>query len=46
MNPITSEKNKLGFVGVGYMGRPIVQRLLKSGFKWPLMTGTAARRRS
>jgi 3-hydroxyisobutyrate dehydrogenase-like beta-hydroxyacid dehydrogenase len=33
MNPITSEKNKLGFVGVGYMGRPIVQRLLKSGFK-------------
>jgi 3-hydroxyisobutyrate dehydrogenase-like beta-hydroxyacid dehydrogenase len=33
MNPITLEKNKLGFVGVGYMGRPIVQRLLKSGFK-------------
>ena len=33
MNPITSENNKLGFVGVGYMGRPIVQRLLKSGFK-------------
>src|ERR1019366_6847452 len=33
MNPIPSEKNKLGFVGVGYMGRPIVQRLLKSGFK-------------
>jgi 3-hydroxyisobutyrate dehydrogenase-like beta-hydroxyacid dehydrogenase len=33
MNPITSEKNKLGFVGIGYMGRPIVQRLLKSGFK-------------
>ena len=23
MNPITPEKNKLGFVGVGYMGRPI-----------------------
>src|SRR5271167_3555983 len=33
MNPITSEKNKLGFVGVGYMGRPIAQRLLQSGFK-------------
>jgi 3-hydroxyisobutyrate dehydrogenase-like beta-hydroxyacid dehydrogenase len=33
MNPITSEKNQLGFVGVGYMGRPIAQRLLKSGFK-------------
>ena len=33
MNPITSEKNKLGFVGVGYMGRPIAQRLLESGFK-------------
>ena len=33
MNPITSEKNKLGFVGVGYMGRPIAQRLLQVGFK-------------
>ncbi len=33
MNPITSEKNNLGFLGVGYMGRPIVQRLLESGFK-------------
>ena len=33
MNPITSEKNELGFLGVGYMGRPIVQRLLESGFK-------------
>jgi 3-hydroxyisobutyrate dehydrogenase-like beta-hydroxyacid dehydrogenase len=33
MNPITSENNKLGFIGTGYMGRPIVQRLLASGFK-------------
>ena len=33
MNPITSEKDKLGFVGIGYMGRPIAQRLLQSGFK-------------
>jgi 3-hydroxyisobutyrate dehydrogenase-like beta-hydroxyacid dehydrogenase len=33
MNPITSEKNKLGFIGIGYMGRPIVQRLLASGFQ-------------
>jgi 3-hydroxyisobutyrate dehydrogenase len=33
MNPITSERNKLGFVGIGYMGRPIAQRLLESGFK-------------
>jgi 3-hydroxyisobutyrate dehydrogenase-like beta-hydroxyacid dehydrogenase len=33
MNPITPEKNKLGFVGVGYMGRPIAQRLLESGFQ-------------
>jgi 3-hydroxyisobutyrate dehydrogenase len=33
MNPITPEKNKLGFLGVGYMGHPIVQRLLESGFK-------------
>jgi 3-hydroxyisobutyrate dehydrogenase-like beta-hydroxyacid dehydrogenase len=46
MNAITSEKSKLGFVGIGYMGRPIAQRLLESGFRWPLMTGTAARRRS
>src|SRR2546425_5350783 len=33
MNAITWEKNKLGFIGVGYMGRPIAQRLLESGFK-------------
>jgi len=33
MNAITTEKSKLGFVGVGYMGRPIAQRLLESGFK-------------
>jgi 3-hydroxyisobutyrate dehydrogenase-like beta-hydroxyacid dehydrogenase len=33
MNPITAEKNQLGFVGVGYMGRPIAQRLLKAGFQ-------------
>jgi 3-hydroxyisobutyrate dehydrogenase-like beta-hydroxyacid dehydrogenase len=29
----TSEKTRLGFVGVGYIGRPIAQRLLESGFK-------------
>jgi len=33
MNAITSENSKLGFVGIGYMGRPIAQRLLASGFK-------------
>ena len=33
MDPITSKKNKLGFVGDGYMGCPLAQRLLKSGFK-------------
>jgi 3-hydroxyisobutyrate dehydrogenase-like beta-hydroxyacid dehydrogenase len=33
MNPITAEKSELGFVGVGYMGRPIAQRLLAPGFK-------------
>jgi 3-hydroxyisobutyrate dehydrogenase-like beta-hydroxyacid dehydrogenase len=33
MNPITVDTNKLGFVGVGYMGLPIAQRLLKAGFK-------------
>jgi 3-hydroxyisobutyrate dehydrogenase-like beta-hydroxyacid dehydrogenase len=33
MNPIAAEKNKLGFVGVGYMGRPIARRLLEAGFK-------------
>jgi hypothetical protein len=33
MNPITSEKNKLGFIGIGYMGLPIAHRLLESGFK-------------
>jgi 3-hydroxyisobutyrate dehydrogenase-like beta-hydroxyacid dehydrogenase len=33
MKPITQENSKLGFVGIGYMGRPIAQRLLESGFK-------------
>ena len=33
MNPITPEGNNVGFVGIGYMGRPIAQRLLESGFK-------------
>jgi 3-hydroxyisobutyrate dehydrogenase-like beta-hydroxyacid dehydrogenase len=33
MKPITPENNTLGFVGVGYMGRRIAQRLLESGFK-------------
>jgi 3-hydroxyisobutyrate dehydrogenase-like beta-hydroxyacid dehydrogenase len=33
MNPITSDKNNLGFVGVGYMGQRIAQRLLESGFR-------------
>jgi 3-hydroxyisobutyrate dehydrogenase-like beta-hydroxyacid dehydrogenase len=33
MNLITPENNKLGFVGIGYMGRPIAQRLLQSGFR-------------
>jgi len=32
MKPITPENNKLGFVGIGYMGRPIAQRLLEAGF--------------
>jgi 3-hydroxyisobutyrate dehydrogenase-like beta-hydroxyacid dehydrogenase len=33
MNAITCEKTRLGLVGVGYMGRPIAQRLLESGFR-------------
>jgi 3-hydroxyisobutyrate dehydrogenase-like beta-hydroxyacid dehydrogenase len=33
MNPITPETNKLGFIGIGYMGRPIAQRMLESGFQ-------------
>ena len=33
MKPITQENAGLGFVGVGYMGRPIARRLLESGFK-------------
>jgi 3-hydroxyisobutyrate dehydrogenase-like beta-hydroxyacid dehydrogenase len=32
MNPITAGNSKLGFAGVGLMGRPIAQRLLKAGF--------------
>ena len=33
MKPITQENSKLGFVGIGYMGRPIARRLLESGFR-------------
>jgi 3-hydroxyisobutyrate dehydrogenase len=33
MKPITQENHRLGFVGIGYMGRPIARRLLESGFK-------------
>ena len=33
MRAITSASSKLGFVGIGYMGRPIAQRLLDSGFR-------------
>jgi 3-hydroxyisobutyrate dehydrogenase len=36
MKPIKQENTRLGFVGIGYMGRPIARRLLESGFK--LMT--------
>src|ERR1700688_1972429 len=33
MKPITQENDRLGFVGIGFMGRPIARRLLESGFK-------------
>jgi 3-hydroxyisobutyrate dehydrogenase-like beta-hydroxyacid dehydrogenase len=33
MKPITQETDRLGFIGVGYMGRPIARRLLEAGFK-------------
>jgi 3-hydroxyisobutyrate dehydrogenase len=33
VKPITQENSRLGFVGTGYMGRPIARRLLESGFK-------------
>jgi 3-hydroxyisobutyrate dehydrogenase-like beta-hydroxyacid dehydrogenase len=33
MNAITPQSSTLGVIGIGYMGRPIAQRLLESGFK-------------
>jgi 3-hydroxyisobutyrate dehydrogenase len=33
MKPITPGQDKLGFIGIGYMGRPIAQRLLQAGFQ-------------
>ena len=33
MEPMTARESKVGFVGIGYMGRPIARRLLASGFK-------------
>ena len=32
MKPVTTQDAKLGFIGIGYMGRPIAQRLLQAGF--------------
>jgi len=32
MKLITTQDAKLGFIGIGYMGRPIAQRLLQAGF--------------
>ena len=33
MTSITPDRCKLGFIGIGSMGRPIAQRLLRSGYK-------------
>jgi len=33
MKSITQERDKLGFIGIGFMGYPIARRLLESGFK-------------
>jgi 3-hydroxyisobutyrate dehydrogenase-like beta-hydroxyacid dehydrogenase len=33
VDAITRETCKLGFIGIGFMGRPIAQRLLESGFR-------------
>src|SRR6202044_1323874 len=33
MKPITQENDKLGFIGIGFMGHPIARRLLESGFQ-------------
>jgi 3-hydroxyisobutyrate dehydrogenase-like beta-hydroxyacid dehydrogenase len=33
MKRITQENDRLGFIGIGYMGRPIARRLLEAGFK-------------
>lgn len=32
MRSITQENDRLGFVGIGYMGRPMARRLLEAGF--------------
>jgi 3-hydroxyisobutyrate dehydrogenase-like beta-hydroxyacid dehydrogenase len=33
MKPITQQDTTLGFIGIGFMGRPIARRLLEAGFK-------------
>ena len=33
MTPITRDDPKLGFIGIGSMGRPIARRLLQAGYK-------------
>jgi len=33
MTPIDPVHRKLGFIGIGSMGRPIARRLLQAGYK-------------
>jgi len=43
---ITQENDRVGFVGIGYMGRPIARRLLNPGSSWQRTTGTTVRQRT
>lgn len=43
MNPIRPNQTKLGFIGIGYMGRPIAQRLLQAGFSLTAYDRTRAK---
>lgn len=33
MKPLNTKDSQLGFIGIGYMGQPITERLLEAGFK-------------
>ena len=46
MNPAIGPQSKIGFIGLGLMGKPMALNLVRAGFTVPSGTARLARRRS